>query len=106
MLPNKAASASCGWHRDRTGPYWVRESLEWRDTLYLTGFGQACTATRARKFSLIIPSGPLVTKRIEGDCIPWCVTGSRESRPAARSSIPRWAPCGRFGTSQRYPRPQ
>jgi hypothetical protein len=51
-------------------PLWgVRETLDWRDTIYLAGFGQACTATQAHKSSLIIPGGPLVTKRIAGDAI-------------------------------------
>lgn len=52
------------------GPLWgVRETLDWRDTVYLAGFGQACTATRARKSSLIVPGGPMVTERIGGDAI-------------------------------------
>lgn len=52
------------------GPLWgIRETLEWRDTIYLAGFLQACTATRGRKFSLIVPSGPLVTERIDGNAI-------------------------------------
>lgn len=52
------------------GPLWgVRETLEWRDTLYLAGFGQACTATRARRSSLIIPGGPLVIQRVGGDAL-------------------------------------
>lgn len=52
------------------GPLWgVRETLEWHDTVYLAGFGRACTATRSRKSSLIVPSGPLVTHRINGDAI-------------------------------------
>jgi hypothetical protein len=52
------------------GPLWgVRETLEWRDTLYLARFGQACTATRACKSSLIVPGGPLVTQRIGGDAL-------------------------------------
>lgn len=55
---------------DPDGPLWgVRESLEWRDTLYLAGFSQNCTATRARKSSLIIPGGPLITQRVEGDAL-------------------------------------
>lgn len=38
------------------GPLWgVRETLQWRDTIYLAGFGQACTASRSRKSPLIIP---------------------------------------------------
>jgi hypothetical protein len=52
------------------GPLWgVRDSFDWRDTIYLAGFGQACTATRARKSSLITPGGPLVTQRVNGDAL-------------------------------------
>lgn len=52
------------------GPLWgVRETLQWRDTLYLAGFGKACSATRSRKSSLIVASGPLVTQRVDGDAI-------------------------------------
>lgn len=47
----------------------MRETLQWRDTIYLAGFSQACTATRARKSSLIIPGGPLVTQRLDGDAV-------------------------------------
>jgi hypothetical protein len=51
------------------GPLWgVRETDDWRDTIYLAGFGHACTATRARKSSLIIPGGP-VTQRVNGDAL-------------------------------------
>ncbi|MGH3856547.1 MAG: hypothetical protein ACRDR6_24270 [Pseudonocardiaceae bacterium] len=64
-----------GFHFQRVapgpdGPLWgVRETLDWRDTIYLAGFSQACTATRARKSSLIIPGGPLVTQRLDGDAV-------------------------------------
>jgi hypothetical protein len=52
------------------GPLWgVRETLEWQDTLYLAGFSQACTATRARRSSLIIPGGPLVIQKVGGDAL-------------------------------------
>jgi hypothetical protein len=52
------------------GPLWgVRETDDWRDTIYLAGFGHACTATRARKSSLIIPGGPLVTQRVNGNAL-------------------------------------
>src|SRR6476661_2061897 len=38
------------------GPLWgVRESLEYRDTVYLAGFGDSCSATRAHRASLIVP---------------------------------------------------
>ena len=64
-----------GFHFQRVapgpdGPLWgVRETPEWRNTIYLAGFSQACTATRARKTSLIIPGGPLVTQRLNGDAL-------------------------------------
>jgi hypothetical protein len=64
-----------GFHFQRVapgpdGPLWgVRETLDWRDTIYLAGFSQACTATRARKTSLIIPGGPLITQRLNGDAL-------------------------------------
>jgi hypothetical protein len=52
------------------GPLWgVRETLDWRDTVYLAGFSTACTATRARKSSLIVPDGLLVTQRVDGDAL-------------------------------------
>lgn len=52
------------------GPLWgVRETLEWRDTLYLAGFGQDCSATRTRKSSSIIPRGSLVTHRLDGNAL-------------------------------------
>lgn len=53
-----------GFHFQRVapgpdGPLWsVRETLQWRDTVYLAGFGEVCTATRSRKSSLIVPGGP------------------------------------------------
>ncbi len=56
-----------------TGPGWAvvgsAETLEWQDTIYLAGFDQGCAATRVRKYSLIVPSGPMVTERIGGDAI-------------------------------------
>ena len=64
-----------GFHFQRVasgpdGPLWgVRETPEWRDTVYLAGFSQSCTATRARKSSLIIPGGPLVIQRLTGDAL-------------------------------------
>ncbi len=69
------AAKQGGFHFQRVapgpdGPLWgVRETLGWRDTIYLAGFGRACTATRARKSSLIVPGGPPVTEQIGGDAI-------------------------------------
>lgn len=52
------------------GPLWgLRETLWWRDTIYLAGCSEACSATRARKSSLIVPGGPLVTQRVDGDAL-------------------------------------
>jgi hypothetical protein len=47
----------------------VRETLEYRDTCYLGGFGEGCSATRARKYSLIVPGGFPVTERVTGDAL-------------------------------------
>lgn len=64
------------------GPLWgVRETLQWRDTLYLAGFGKACSATRSRKSSLIVPGGPLVTQRVDGDAISVLHTVVRDWDP-------------------------
>lgn len=52
------------------GPlFGVRETLDYRDTCYLGGFASGCSATRARKSSLLIPGGPLVTTRVDGDAL-------------------------------------
>jgi hypothetical protein len=52
------------------GPLWgVRESLEYRDTVYLAGFGDSCSATRARRSSLIVPGGLPVIARASGDAL-------------------------------------
>jgi hypothetical protein len=52
------------------GPlFGVRETLAYRDTCYLGGFSTGCSATRTRKSSLVIPSGPLVTARVDGDAL-------------------------------------
>jgi hypothetical protein len=52
------------------GPLWgVRETLDWRDTSDLTGFGAACTATRARESALVVPDGLLGTQRVGGDAV-------------------------------------
>jgi hypothetical protein len=47
----------------------VRESVEYRDTCYLSGFGEGCSATRARKYSLVVPGGLPVTERISGNAL-------------------------------------
>jgi hypothetical protein len=47
----------------------VRDSLEYRDKIYIGGFYSGCTATRARKSSLIVPGGLPVTDRVEGEAL-------------------------------------
>jgi hypothetical protein len=54
------------------GPLWgVRETEEWRDTIYLAGFWEpgSCSATRQRKSSLIVPGDLLVTDRMCGNAL-------------------------------------
>jgi hypothetical protein len=47
----------------------VRETVEYRDTCYLAGFGESCSATRARKYSLVVPGGLPVTERVSGNAL-------------------------------------
>lgn len=47
----------------------VRESLEYHDKIYLSDFYSGCTATRARKSSLIVPGGLPITDQIEGEAL-------------------------------------
>jgi len=52
------------------GPLFARrETPDYRDEIYLGGFGHSCHATRARKSSLIVPGGLPVTARVTGDAI-------------------------------------
>jgi hypothetical protein len=47
----------------------VRETVEWRDELYLAGFSDSCTAIRRRRSSLIVPGGYPVAERVSGDAL-------------------------------------
>ena len=52
------------------GPLWgERDTPEWSDTIYISGFSEGCNATRARKSLLIVPSGLLTTERVSGNAI-------------------------------------
>jgi hypothetical protein len=52
------------------GPLFARrETIEYRDELYLGGFSDSCHATRARKSLLIVPGGLPVTTRVSGDAL-------------------------------------
>src|SRR6185437_3061258 len=47
----------------------VREAADYRDTCYLSGFGEGCSATRTRKYSLIVPGGLPVAAQVSGDAL-------------------------------------
>jgi hypothetical protein len=52
------------------GPLFARrETVEYRDEIYIGGFGDSCHATRARRSSLIVPGGLPVTARACGDAL-------------------------------------
>lgn len=52
------------------GPLFARrDTLDYRDEIYLGGFHDSCQATRARKSSLIVPSGLPITARVTGDAL-------------------------------------
>jgi hypothetical protein len=64
------------------GPlFGVRETLTYRDTCYLGGFSTGCSATRSRKSSLVTPSGPLITARVDGDALTVLHTVLSDWRP-------------------------
>jgi hypothetical protein len=47
----------------------VRDTLDWRDEIYLSGFGEGCYATRRRRSSLIVPGGLPIAERVSGDAL-------------------------------------
>lgn len=47
----------------------VRETLEYRDEIYLAGFANSCSAIRRRRCSLVVPGGLPVTARVSGDAL-------------------------------------
>lgn len=52
------------------GPLFARrETIEYRDEIYLGGFGDSCHTTRARTSSLIVPGGLPVTAQVAGDAL-------------------------------------
>ena len=93
-LLNAAKREGFAFHRvapGEDGPlFGVRETLTYRDTCYLGGFSTGCSATRTRKSSLVIPSGPLVTARVDGDALTvlqtvlsdWCPDQPDQSGPS------------------------
>jgi hypothetical protein len=69
------AARAAGFSFTRTAPgedgplLGQREGVEYRDEIYIGGFGGSCHATRARKSSLILPGGLPVTERVTGDAL-------------------------------------
>jgi hypothetical protein len=47
----------------------VRESADYHDKIYLGDVHSGCTATRARKSSLIVPGGLPVTDQVDGEAL-------------------------------------
>lgn len=47
----------------------MRESIAWQDEIYLGGFANSCHATRRRRWSLIVPGGVPVARRVEGGAL-------------------------------------
>jgi hypothetical protein len=49
----------------------VRETVEWVDEIYLSGFWQenSCHATRRHRSSLLVPGGMPVVQQVDGDAI-------------------------------------
>lgn len=72
-LLDRAKCQGFAFHRlapGEDGPLFARrETLDYRDELYLGGFSDSCHATRARKSSLIVPGGLPVTARVSGDAL-------------------------------------
>ncbi|PZS23010.1 MAG: hypothetical protein DLM60_03385 [Pseudonocardiales bacterium] len=46
-----------------------RETIEYRDQIYLAGFGDSCHATRVRKSGLLMPGGLPTIERAIGDAV-------------------------------------
>lgn len=49
----------------------ARETVQWRDEVYLGGFWapSACSATRRRRSSLVVPGGLPVAECVSGDAL-------------------------------------
>lgn len=69
------AAKAAGFRFQRVAPgedgplFGVREGIEYRDEIYIGGFDERCHASRARRYSLIVPGGLPVTERVEGDAL-------------------------------------
>ena len=74
-LLDMAKSRGFAFERIALGPdgplHGVRETLQFRDEIYLNGFGapDSCSATRRRRSSLIVPGGLPVAQQLRGDAL-------------------------------------
>ena len=68
-LARNQDSCSSGSPRARTDRCSVSGSPPTPSQIYLGGFSSGCSATRARKSSLIVPGGLPVTARVEGEAL-------------------------------------
>lgn len=49
----------------------VRDTTAWRDEIYLSGFWapESCHATRRQRWSLVVPGGVPIARRVSGDAL-------------------------------------
>ena len=83
-LLDAAKAAGFRFQRVAPGPdgplLGVREGVDYRDEIYLGGFGERCHASRARRSSLIVPGDLPVTERVEGDALTVLHTAASDWR--------------------------
>lgn len=46
-----------------------RETVDWQDEVYLGGFSESCSAVRRRRYSLVVPGGIPIAKRVNGSVL-------------------------------------
>ena len=74
-LLDVAKSGGFAFERIAPGPdgplLGVRETVQWRDEVYLAGFWEpgSCSAIRRRRSSLVVPGGLPVAERVSGDVL-------------------------------------
>jgi len=72
-LLDVAKSQGFTFQRIAPGPdgplFGARETVDYRDTCYLSGFGEGCCATRARKYSVVVPGGLPIIERVSGNAL-------------------------------------
>ncbi|MBV9650999.1 MAG: hypothetical protein JO296_12770 [Pseudonocardiales bacterium] len=46
-----------------------RQTVDWQDEIFLGGFGEACSAVRRRRYSLVVPGGLPIAQRVNGSAL-------------------------------------